>query len=186
MQGYDQRVTRKVGSGSLTQIAANLTMEISMLSTRTATIDDVHLLMKLIHELAEYERESQSVLITEETLAKDGFGPEPKFRAIIAERDGQPAGYALFFGAYSTWTGRGLFLEDLFVREPFRGHGIGRALLCEMAHIARQEGCDTIRLDVLDWNESAIKFYKSLGAEYLEQWRNVLMGEKSLDRLAQG
>jgi GNAT superfamily N-acetyltransferase len=157
-----------------------------MLSTRTATIDDVPLLMKLIRELAEYERESQSVLITEETLAKDGFGPEPKFRAIIAEQSGHVAGYALFFEAYSTWTGRGLFLEDLFVREPFRGHGVGRALLGEVARIARREGSDTIRLDVLDWNESAIKFYKSLGAGYLEQWRNVLIGEKCLDRLTQG
>jgi GNAT superfamily N-acetyltransferase len=157
-----------------------------MLSTRTATIDDVPLLMKLIRELAEYERESHSVLITEETLAKDGFGPEPKFRAIIAEQGGDAAGYALFFEAYSTWTGRGLFLEDLFVREPFRGHGVGRALLGEVARIARREGCDTIRLDVLDWNESAIKFYKSLGAGYLQQWRNVLIGEKCLDRLTEG
>ena len=154
-----------------------------MLSTRVATIDDVPLLKKLIHELAEYEREPQAVLITEEQLILDGFGPEPKFRAIIAEQDGQPAGYAVFFDSYSTWTGPSLFLEDLFVREPFRGHGVGRSLLCQVAHIAGLEGCHTIRLDVLDWNESAIQFYKSIGGEYLQQWRNVLIGEEALNRL---
>lgn len=154
-----------------------------MLSTRPATIGDVPLLRRLIQELAEYERESQAVLITEEELSSDGFGPHPKFRAIIAEWDGQPAGYAVFFTSYSTWTGSGLFLEDLFVREAFRGYGVGKALLCQVAEIARKEGYHTIRLDVLDWNESAIKFYKSLGAEYLQQWRNVVIGAEAVGRL---
>ncbi len=157
-----------------------------MLLTRVATIDDVPLLKMLIHELAEYEREPHAVLITEEQLIRDGFGPEPKFRAIIAEQDGQPAGYAVFFGSYSTWTGPSLFLEDLFVRKPFRGHGVGRSLLCQVARIAGQEGYHTIRLDVLDWNESAIQFYKSIGGEYLQQWRNVLIGEEALNRLGRG
>jgi GNAT superfamily N-acetyltransferase len=161
-------------------------METSMLLTRVATIDDVPLLKMLIHELAEYEREPHAVLITEEQLIRDGFGPEPKFRAIIAEQDGQPAGYAIFFGSYSTWTGPSLFLEDLFVRKPFRGHGVGRSLLCQVARIAGQEGYHTIRLDVLDWNESAIQFYKSIGGEYLQQWRNVLIGEEALNRLGRG
>ena len=154
-----------------------------MLSTRPATIGDVPLLRRLIQELAEYESESQAVLITEEELSSDGFGPHPKFRAIIAEWDGQPAGYAVFFTSYSTWTGSGLFLEDLFVREAFRGYGAGKALLCQVAEIARKEGYHTIRLDVLDWNESAIKFYKSLGAEYLQQWRNVVIGAEAVGRL---
>lgn len=154
-----------------------------MLSTRPATIADVPLLTRLIQELAEYERESQAVLITEEELSSDGFGPHPKFRAIIAEWDRQPAGYAVFFTSYSTWTGSGLFLEDLFVREPFRGHGVGKALLCQVAEIARKDGHRTIRLDVLDWNEPAIKFYKSLGAEYLHQWRIVVVGAEAMNRL---
>jgi ribosomal protein S18 acetylase RimI-like enzyme len=84
---------------------------------------------------------------------------------------------------FSTWTGSGLFLEDLFVRETFRGRGVGKALLCQLAEIARKEGHHTIRLDVLDWNESAIRFYKSLGAEYLQQWRNVIFGAEALGRL---
>ena len=154
-----------------------------MLLTRAATIADVPLLRRLIQELAEYERESQAVLITEDELCRDGFGPDPRFRAIIAEQGGQPAGYAVFFVSYSTWTGSGLFLEDLFVREPFRGHGVGKALLSQVAEIAVEEGYHTIRLDVLDWNESAIKFYKSLGAEYLQQLRNVVIGAEALGRL---
>lgn len=154
-----------------------------MLSTHAATIVDVPLLRMLIQELAEYERESQAVLITEDELRRDGFGPDPKFRAIIAEQGGQPASYAVFSTFYSTWTRSGLFLEDLFVREPFRGHGVGKALLCKVAEIAREEGRRTIRLDVLDWNESAIKFYKSLGAEYLPQWRNVIIAAEALGRL---
>jgi GNAT superfamily N-acetyltransferase len=154
-----------------------------MLSTRAATIADVPLLRGLIQELADYERESQSVLITEDQLRRDGFGADPRFRAIIAEQDGQPAGYAVFFTCYSTWTGSGLFLEDLFVREVFRGQGVGKALLCQVAEIARNESYASIRLDVLEWNEPAIKFYKSLGAGYLQQWRNVLIGPEALARL---
>lgn len=154
-----------------------------MLSTRAATIADVPLLRTLIQELADYEREPHAVLITEDQLRRDGFGPDPKFRAILAEHDGQPAGYAVFFNFYSTWTGSGLFLEDLFVRETFRGRGVGKALLGQLAQIAQKEGYRTIRLDVLDWNESAIQFYKSLGAEYLPQWRNVVIGEEALARL---
>lgn len=154
-----------------------------MLATRPATIADVPLLRKLIQELADYERESQSVLITEDELRRDGFGPEPKFRSVIAELDGQPAGGAIFFACYSTWTGAGLFLEDLLVREPFRGRGVGKALLRKVAEIALEEGYRSIRLDVLHWNEPAIKFYKSLGGEYLEQWRNVVIGSEALDRL---
>lgn len=155
-----------------------------MLSTRHATTADVPLLRKLIQELADYERESQSVLITEDELRRDGFGPDRKFRAIIAEQDGQPAGCAIFFPSYSTWTGAGLFLEDLLVREQFRGRGVGKALLYRVAEIARKEGYRSIRLDVLDWNEPAIKFYKSVGAEYLEQWRNVVIETEALNRLS--
>src|SRR5215469_5417231 len=99
------------------------------------------------------------------------------------EQLGSSARFAVFFPSFSTWTGSGLFLEDLFVRETFRGHGVGKALLCQVAEIARKEGHHTIRLDVLDWNESAIKFYKSFGAEYLLQLRNVVIGENALGRL---
>ncbi len=103
--------------------------------------------------------------------------------ALIAEWDGQPAGYALFFGYYSTWAGRGLFLEDLFVRETFRGRGIGKALLASVAHIAVQENCYRVHWEVLDWNGKAIEFYKSLGAEFRDRWRPVLLADGALRKL---
>src|SRR4029077_5129019 len=119
--------------------------------------------LRFSREFAEYERQPGAVVIDEETLTRDGFGTQPKFRSLLAEWDGQPIGYALFFGFYSTYKGSGIFLEDLFVQERFRGRGVGRALLSQVARIARQEDSYGIRWEVLGWNESAIKFYKSLG-----------------------
>jgi GNAT superfamily N-acetyltransferase len=156
-----------------------------MLSIRPATIDDVPLLRALIRELAEFENELDMVLITEAELARDGFGPEPKFRALIAEWDEQQAGYALFFDFYSSWRGRQMFLEDLFVREAFRGHKVGKGLLAAVARIAQSEGCHGLRWEVLDWNHSAVEFYKSLGAEFLDDWHLVWLQDAELRRLAE-
>ncbi|MFZ0782212.1 MAG: GNAT family N-acetyltransferase [Candidatus Sulfotelmatobacter sp.] len=139
----------------------------------------------LIRELAEFERELDICVIEEADLARDGFGPNPKFQALIAEWDGQPAGYAIFFGYYSTWAGPGLYLEDLFVRLPFRGKGIGMALLAAVAQIALQEDRRAMRWEVLDWNQGAIDLYKSLGAEFRDQWRSVLLKDDALRRLAE-
>jgi len=157
-----------------------------MLSIRAATVNDVALLKALIFELAEYERERDQVVITEADLVRDGFGPQSKFRALIAEWDGQTAGYALFFGSYSTWEGRpGLFLEDLFVRQTFRGKGIGTALLSNVAGIAKRENCYGVRWEVLDWNQPAIDFYKRLGATFLDRWKSVLLTGEPLERAAE-
>jgi GNAT superfamily N-acetyltransferase len=156
-----------------------------MLLIRSATVQDAALLRTLIRELAEFERELDLCVIEEADLVRDGFGANPKFRALIAEWEGQPAGYALFFGYYSTWAGRGLFLEDLFVREQFRGRGIGRALLASVARIAVQENCYGVHWEVLDWNEKAIELYKSLGAEFRDQWRPVMLADDALRRLAE-
>jgi GNAT superfamily N-acetyltransferase len=157
-----------------------------MLSIRAATVNDVALLKDFIYELAEYEREQDQVVITEANLVRDGFGPQPKFRALIAEWDVRAAGYALFFGFYSTWEGRpGLFLEDLFVRQAFRGKGIGKALLAKVAGIARRENCYGVRWEVLDWNQPAIGFYKRLGATFLDQWKSVLLTGEALERAAE-
>ena len=155
-----------------------------MLHIRPAIIDDVALLRTMIRELAEFEHELELVTISEEELVRDGFGENPRFRALIADWDGQPAGYALIFGYYSTWVGRGLFLEDLFVRQPFRGRGIGTALLASVARIAVEEHCYGIHWEVLDWNEKAIELYKALGAEFRDQWRPVLLTGEALSRLA--
>jgi GNAT superfamily N-acetyltransferase len=156
-----------------------------MLSVRPATIDDAGLLLALIRELAEFERELDLVEIQEEDLVRDGFGVNPKFRALIAEWEGQAAGYALVFDYYSTWAGPGLFLEDLFVREQFRGRGIGRALLAAVARIAVQENRYGVHWEVLDWNEKAIAMYRSLGARFRDQWRPVLLTGEALRRLAE-
>ena len=157
-----------------------------MLSIRAATVNDAPLLATMIRELAEFERELHLVVMSEQDLARDGFGPYPKFRSLVAEWNGRPAGYALFFGFYSTWEGRpGLFLEDLYVRPEFRSRGIGRALLGQVARTAREENCYGVRWEVLDWNQPAIKFYESLGAVFLDQWRSVLICDEAMRRLAQ-
>ena len=156
-----------------------------MLRIRPGTIHDAALLRTMIRELAEFEHELEWVTIREEDLVRDGFGDNPSFRALMAEWDGQPAGYAVFFGYYSTWAGRGLFLEDLFVREAFRRRGIGQALLASVARIAVEEHCYGIHWEVLDWNNKAIALYKALGAEFRDRWRPAFLTDEALRRLAE-
>ena len=156
-----------------------------MLRIRPATVDDAPLLVTMIRELADFEREPDSVTITDQDLVRDGFGEHPRFRALIAEWDSQVAGYALFWEYYSTWTGRGMFLEDLFVREQFRGRGIGASLMAVVARITVEEQRYGIHWEVLDWNENAIEVYKALGAEFRDQWRPVLLTGEALRRLAE-
>jgi len=156
-----------------------------MLRIRKATAHDAALLWTMIRELAAFEHELEFVTIRQEDLARDGFGENPRFRAFIAEWDGQAAGYALFFDYYTTWTGRGLFLEDLFVREQYRGRRIGQTLLAAIARIAVDERCYGIHWEVLDWNEKAIELYKALGAEFRDQWRPVLLSGEALLKLAE-
>jgi GNAT superfamily N-acetyltransferase len=156
-----------------------------MLRIRPATVEDVTLLRTLIRELAEFERQLQFCAIEEADLVRDGFGTNPKFRALIAEWNGQPAGYALFFDYYSSWVGPGLYLEDVFVRPQFRGKGIGMALMAAVARITLQENCCAMRWEVLDWNERAIDLYKALGAEFRDEWRPVLLTDDALRRLAE-
>jgi GNAT superfamily N-acetyltransferase len=147
-----------------------------MLSIRLATIKDAALLASMILELAEYEKLAHEAGVTAESIARDGFGPKPKFRAIIADLDGKPAGYAVFFEFYSTFQGRaGLFLEDIYVRPPLRKQGIGQALLNYVARIAWEEDYFCMRWEVLDWNKPAIDFYHRLGAVFLDEWKAVML-----------
>jgi GNAT superfamily N-acetyltransferase len=157
-----------------------------MLSIRLATRDDVSTLQFLIRELAAYEKKAHKAVVTEEDLLRDGFGPQPKFRALLGHWHEEVAGYASFFYFYSTFQGRpALFLEDLFVLEQFRGHGIGKALLSAVAKLAIRENCFGLRWEVLDWNRSAIEFYKRLGAKFLNERKVVAFESEALHRVAE-
>jgi GNAT superfamily N-acetyltransferase len=156
-----------------------------MLTIHPVTRDDVQTLLSLIRELATYEKKSDKAVVTEADLFRDAFGPQPKFRALIAEWDGKSCGYASFFYFYSTFQGRpALFLEDLFVLEKFRGNGIGKALLVEVAKLAMKEGCFGLRWEVLDWNRPAIEFYEKLGATFLNERKVVAFDKEALRRVA--
>ena len=156
-----------------------------MLKIREAKVEDVQLILAFIRELAEFEREPGAVRATEDDLIRDGFSANPRFRVIIAEWDGNPAGMAFFFHNYSTWQGRqGLFLEDLFVRPQFRRKGIGKALMVHLAKIAIAENCYGMRWEVLDWNTSSIDVYQRLGARFREHWRVMQLTGEDLKRLS--
>jgi GNAT superfamily N-acetyltransferase len=152
---------------------------------RPATRGDVPQILAFIRALAAFEREPEAVLATEAALERDGFGPNPFYFCLIAEHDGRPAGFALYFFNYSTWLGRpGLYLEDLFVEPEFRGLGIGKLLLERVAVIALEKGCLRLQWEVLDWNTPAIEFYRAMGAEFLDEWRTVRVNGEALKRLA--
>jgi GNAT superfamily N-acetyltransferase len=153
-----------------------------MLTIRFATLDDVPLLKTMIHEFAEFEH--LPVSITEKTLARDGFGSQPRFRVLLAEWDGQAAGYAFFFDYFSSFEGRMIFLEDIFVRTQFRGKEIGRALFVRLAVIALENDCHGVMFNVLDWNKSAIDFYQKLGAEFWNEWKTICLRGRALEALA--
>jgi GNAT superfamily N-acetyltransferase len=158
-----------------------------MLSIRPASKADAQLIVDLIRDLAEYEREPDKAIATTEDIIRDGFtsGSAPKFRVVIAEWSGTPAGFALFFYNYSTWWGRpGIHLEDLFVRPEFRKKGIGKALLVHLAQVAIQENCRRLEWQVLDWNTPAIEFYESLGAKHMKEWFNMRLSDDALHLLA--
>jgi len=142
-----------------------------LVSIRTATVDDVPLIRQLIAELAEYERLADAAVATDEGLREQLFGEHPAAEVLVAEVNGEPAGFALFFHNFSTFLGkRGLYLEDLFVRPAFRGIGLGRHLMASLAKIAVQRDCGRFEWSVLDWNAPAIGFYRSLGASGLDEW----------------
>jgi GNAT superfamily N-acetyltransferase len=153
---------------------------------RKATAADASQILAFIRALAAFERAPDAVTATEEGLIRDGFGPNPFFHCLIADCDGQPAGFAFYFFNYSTWVGRpGIYVEDLFVHPEFRGLGIGKALLKAVAAIALENGCQRMQWEVLDWNTPAIDFYRAMGAEFLDEWRNVRLSGEALVQLAE-
>jgi GNAT superfamily N-acetyltransferase len=158
----------------------------SMLKIRKATPDDIPLILEFIRELAEYERAPEQAVATPEDLRRDGFSGEPRFYVEIAEWDGEPAGFALWFFNYSTWQGKpGLYLEDLFVRPQVRKKGIGKALLTYLAKVAVEKGCGRYQWQVLDWNTPAIEFYESLGAKVMNEWLTMRVSGEALRQLGE-
>jgi GNAT superfamily N-acetyltransferase len=153
-----------------------------MIHVRNAECTDARLLMQLINEMGHHER--LEVFATEEGLAEDGFGARPKFRALIAEVDAKAAGYALFFDYYSSFQGNGIFLEDLFIRDDFRSMGVGKALLSRIAVTAVEQGYFGIILNVLDWNQPALKFFQKTGASVLTARETLCLTGNALREIA--
>lgn len=152
---------------------------------RPAVREDVPLILELICELAEYERLRDSVVADAPTLTASLFGKKPEAEVVIAEWRGEPAGFALYFHNFSTFMGRkGLYLEDLFVRPRFRGHGIGRVLMRHLARLALERNCGRFEWAVLEWNEPAIRFYRAIGATGIDDWRIQRMTGSAIERLA--
>ena len=153
---------------------------------RPAAPAEAGLVFAFVRELAAYERLAHEVDATEETVAAALFGPNPRVFADLALWNGAPAGFALWFYNFSTFRGRhGIYLEDLFVRPAFRGHGIGRALLRHLARRCRAEGLARLEWWVLDWNEPALGFYRSLGAVPMDEWTVQRVTGEALERLAE-
>jgi GNAT superfamily N-acetyltransferase len=155
------------------------------IQVRFATRDDVRLITELIKALAVYEKLEHEVRATDEKLSQALFGARPYAETLIAEYDGEPAGFALFFHTFSTFLAQpGLYLEDLFVKPEHRSHGIGRALLQRLAQIAVERGCGRLEWAVLDWNVDAIRFYERLGAKANSEWTVYRLTGEPLQALA--
>jgi GNAT superfamily N-acetyltransferase len=150
-----------------------------------ATIDDVPLILSLIKELAEFEKLSHMVIATEAALRQQLFGPRPAAEVVIAREKNVPVGFALYFWNFSTFLAKpGMYLEDLFVRPAFRGKGYGRDVLLHLARTAYERDCGRFEWSVLDWNEHAIRFYESLGAVGMHEWKLYRLTGDALKNLA--
>jgi GNAT superfamily N-acetyltransferase len=151
---------------------------------RPAQAEDAATLLRLIRELAEFEKLAHEVRASEADLIREGFGPVPRYEALLAELDGSAVGFALFFHNYSTFTGRaGLYLEDIFITETARGHGIGRKMMARLAAIAVERNCARLDLWVLNWNP-ARRFYDMLGMRQMSDWLPYRLDGAGLTKLA--
>ncbi len=155
------------------------------IAIRAATRADVPAILAFIRELAEYEKLAHEAVADETGMAEQLFGPTPRAEVLIAEVDGAPAGFALFFHNFSTFLGKpGLYLEDLFVRPAFRGLGLGKRLMVRLAKLAVERDCGRFEWSVLDWNTPAIGFYRSLGAAGMDEWTVQRVSGDALRALA--
>lgn len=165
---------------------ADYTRRMPTLAIRAAEADDAALILRFIRELAIYERAEDQVVATEDDIRESLFRAGSA-RALICSVDGEPAGFAVYFFNYSTWQGRkGLYLEDLYVTPAHRKAGAGKALLQHLARIAVAEGCGRFEWSVLDWNEPALEFYRSIGAWPMEEWVKHRLAGPALAEFARG
>ena len=160
-------------------------MTMEKFTIRPAKVEDIPTILELIRALATYERAPDEVTATEEILQETLFGKRPAAEVLLLFEDNVAAGFAVFFHNFSTWLGRpGVYLEDLFVRPEHRGKGYGRALLVQLAKIARERNCGRLEWAVLDWNEPAIKFYRKLGANPMDEWTVFRLTRDGIAKLA--
>ncbi len=153
---------------------------------RKAQKEDVPVILRFIRKLAEYERLTHEVVATEEQLEKYLFGNSPVAEVLIGYAHGEPVGFALYFYNFSTFLARpGIYLEDLFVDQAYRGKGYGKSLLACLAKLAVEKGCGRLEWAVLDWNEPSINFYKSLGARAMDEWVINRVAGDALRKLAE-
>ncbi len=154
---------------------------------REVRADDIGAVVRMVHELADYERLPQECHLTDDQLAAALFGPAPALFGLVAENAGEPVGYALYFLNFSTWEGvHGIYLEDLYVRPASRGSGLGKALLVALAEIAVARGYARVEWSVLDWNTPSIEFYRSLGAVPMDGWTVFRLTGPALARTGAG
>ncbi len=157
------------------------------ITIRSANKNDAALILFFIQGLAEYEKLAHEVVGNEQDLQRTLFGDKPSAEVLIAENNGKPAGFALFFTSYSTFLARpGIYLEDLFVLPEYRGFGIGKTLLVFLAGLAVERDMGRLDWSVLDWNEPAIKFYEQIGARGLTDWTQYRLDGEALRQLADG
>lgn len=161
-------------------------MSVSLsIAVRTAVASDLPLIASLIRALADYEKLAHAVRFAEDDLALHLFGPQPRAEVLVGELDGIAQGFALYFHSFSTFEGKpGLYLEDLFVQPGARGRGLGKALLARLAALAVERGCARLEWAVLDWNDPAIGFYRSIGALSLDDWTTMRLDNEALARFA--
>lgn len=158
---------------------------IENLKIRETTEEDCSLILSLIKEIAEYEKMSDQVVATEESL-KESIFENKRAEVVILELNGEAVGYALYFYNYSTFIGKsGLYLEDIFIKKEFRGKGIGKEVFKFLINKAKEEGCKRMEWTCLNWNEPSIKFYKSLGATPMDEWTIYRLTEKEINKLSE-
>ncbi|MBC7390481.1 MAG: GNAT family N-acetyltransferase [Opitutaceae bacterium] len=150
---------------------------------RKALASDIPTIMKLVHELAEFEKQPDEVKNTEEQMLLEGFGPNPAFYALLAEANGKVCGMSVYFYSYSTWKGKSIYIDDVIVNESYRGKGIGRKLMEATIMVAKEEGVGKLHWQVLDWNEPAIKFYNKYNPSFDPEWINCAIAKDQLSLL---